>query len=103
MAIAHAASVLNLVAVYRKHMMRFYRGQTTFLSKYVPGPYIALTDCLKYVNLLIASPSELALIVYATVQICKLSSNFCYLWMGVFNGARRCCLHVSCIHGGSAG
>jgi hypothetical protein len=50
MAIAHAASVLNLVAVYRKHMMRFYRGQTTFLSKFVPGPYVALTDCLKYDN-----------------------------------------------------
>eukprot|EP00038_Savillea_parva_P000810 m.98816 g.98816 ORF g.98816 m.98816 type:complete len:1089 (+) comp10280_c0_seq1:404-3670(+) len=50
MAFAHAASVLNLVAVYRKHMMRFYRGQTTFLSKFTPGPYIALTDCLKYVS-----------------------------------------------------
>jgi len=50
MAIAHAASVLNLVAVYRKHMMRFYRGDITFISKFVPGPYVALTDCLKYVS-----------------------------------------------------
>eukprot|EP00041_Stephanoeca_diplocostata_P005251 m.58859 g.58859 ORF g.58859 m.58859 type:complete len:943 (-) comp15657_c0_seq16:1812-4640(-) len=50
MAILHALSVINMITVYRKHMMRFYRGDKTFLSKFIPGPYVALTDCLKYAS-----------------------------------------------------
>ena len=47
-AILHVISVLNMVTCYRKHMLRFYRGDFQFLSKFEPGPYVALTDALKY-------------------------------------------------------
>ena len=50
MAILHVISVMNMVACYRKHMLRFYRGDFQFLSKFEPGPYIALTDALKYAS-----------------------------------------------------
>ena len=50
MALMHVLSVFNLITVYRKHMMRFYKGDKKFLSKFEPGPYIALTDALKYAS-----------------------------------------------------
>eukprot|EP00040_Diaphanoeca_grandis_P015948 m.81997 g.81997 ORF g.81997 m.81997 type:complete len:983 (+) comp25477_c2_seq1:183-3131(+) len=50
MAIVHVISVFNMITVYRKHMMRFYRGDKQFLSKFEPGPYLALTDALKYAS-----------------------------------------------------
>ena len=43
-------SVINMITVYRKHMMRFYKGDKKFLAKFEPGPYIALTDALKYAS-----------------------------------------------------
>lgn len=41
-------SLCHMVVVYRKHMLRFYRGDKKFLADSTPGPLVALTDCLKY-------------------------------------------------------
>lgn len=50
MALIHVISVFHSVICYRKHMLRFYKGDREFLSKFEPGPFIALTDCLKYAS-----------------------------------------------------
>ena len=47
-ALMHVYSVLHMVVVYRKHMLRFYRGDKKFLALKSPGTFVALTDCLKY-------------------------------------------------------
>ena len=36
-AILHVLSLLNMVVCYRKHMLRFYKGDKEFLAKFVPG------------------------------------------------------------------
>ena len=31
-----------MVVCYRKHMLRFYKGDKMFLAKFIPGPFVVL-------------------------------------------------------------
>lgn len=70
-AIMHIISVLNMVSCYRKHMLRFYRGDFNFISKFEPGPYVALTDALKYASY------QVELYVHMSVARAPLLCPFC--------------------------